>query len=946
MPGKKTQQTLFEEASPESGESEKKTSDGYKTPQINMAGSPDPISLEGKSVWAVDSHALIYQVFFAMGDMSAPDGRPVNALFGFIRDVLDLIEKKKPDLLFCVFDKSEITFRNEIYDQYKAHRDPMPEDLRSQIPHIRLLLEALNIPVLEMKGYEADDILATIAQKVPEQGGEVVLVTNDKDCRQLISDRVSLFNVRKNSRYRADDLMKDWGIQPEQVVDFQALVGDSVDNVPGVPLIGPKLARELLESYETLNGVLDNADNVSGKKRKENLKAFREQALVSRQLVELDRNVPIEINWADGVIGGANVEKAVDICKEFGFRTLTERIGGLGGATVQEEVHTYYQTIDDPAQLETLVQNLLKAEFISFDTETTSAMPRWAELVGISIGWEKGHAAYIPVRAPLGEKTIEESAVCELLRPLLGCDSILKIGQNLKYDIVVMRGCGMEISGPLFDTMVADYLIDPGQRNHSIDELAKRYLDHETTKISELIGTGRNQKRMDEVPVAMVGDYASEDADLPVRLFPILKSQLQEMQLGKLFEETEMPLIRVLADIEFLGIAVDTNVLNKLSMEFAARIDELKTEIIELAGEEFNVDSPSQLAKILFEKLKLPVIKKTKTGFSTDVEVLTELAANHELPRMIIEYRQYAKLKSTYTDALAKLVNPKTNRVHTSLMQDVAATGRLSSKDPNLQNIPIRTEAGRKIRQAFVAGIEGYRILKADYSQIELRMLAHFCGDEILQKAFREHADIHRAVAAEVHQVAPAEVTAEMRRGAKAINFGIIYGQSPFGLAKSLGIPKDEAANFIDAYFEKYPQVDRFMHQTLENAWRNGYVSTILGRRRAVQGVRDPNERPGSRQRTLPERIAINTVIQGSAADLIKLAMIRVQHSLLNSDLRANLLLQIHDELLFEVHNSEVDALANLVVREMTNAIELDVPIEVDVEVGDNWGQTEPVKSG
>lgn len=944
MPSNKTQQSLFDD---ETGQESDTNEQGGASATIDVpikSAAETPFSLQGKSVWAIDSHALIYQVFFGMGDMSSPDGRPVNALFGFIRDVLDLIDKKKPNLLFCVFDMSEITFRNEIFDQYKANRDPMPDDLRSQIPHIRRLLEALDIPLLELQGYEADDILATIAEQVPAQGGEVVLVTNDKDCRQLINEHVSLYNVRKNSRYVADDLMKDWGISPEQVVDFQALVGDSVDNVPGVPLIGPKLAKELLESYQTLEGVLDNADQVSGKKRKENLKTFREQALISRKLVELDRKVPIEIKWTDGVIGGANVEKAVEICKEFGFRTLTERIGGLAGSRAPEPTETHYQTIVDPDKLAKLVENLAKAEYVSFDTETTSTMPRWADLVGISIGWENGHAAYIPIRGPAGETLLEDSVACDLLRPLLENESILKIGQNLKYDIVVLRGCGLEVKGPLFDTMVADYLIDPGQRNHSIDELAKRYLNHQTTKISELIGTGRNQKRMDEVPVKLVSDYAAEDADLPIRLYPLLKKQLETLGLGQLFADTEMPLIRVLADIEYLGIAVDTNVLSELSTEFASRISELKEQIIELAGEEFNIDSPSQLAKILFEKLELPVIKKTKTGFSTDVEVLTELAENHELPRKIIEYRQYAKLKSTYTDALAKLVNPKTKRVHTSLMQDVAATGRLSSKDPNLQNIPIRTEAGRKIRQAFVPGIEGYKILKADYSQIELRMLAHFCGDEVLQKAFRDHADIHRAVAAEVHQVAPEEVTSEMRRGAKAINFGIIYGQSAFGLAKSLGIPKDEAAQFIDAYFEKYPMVDRFMHQTLENACQNGYVSTVLGRRRAVQGVRDPNERPGSRQRTLPERIAINTVIQGSAADLIKLAMIRVQHALLDSKIRANLLLQIHDELLFEVEQSEVESLAKLVVHEMTSAIDLDVPIEVDVEVGDNWGQTVPVE--
>jgi DNA polymerase I len=949
MPGSskgltKTQQSLFNDEVPEHNLSDRPNN------AASIGDLKDPerpvgqFSLQGKTVWVIDSHSLIYQVFFAMGDMSSPDGRPVNAIFGFIRDVLDIIDNRNPDLVFCAFDISEITFRNEIFDQYKAHRDPMPEDLRSQIPHIRRMLTALSIPILELQGFEADDIMATIARKVTEQGGKTVLVTTDKDCRQLLSTNVSLFNIRKNKSYGPEDLLKDWGIAPEQVVDFQALVGDSVDNVPGVPLIGPKFAKELLTAYGTLESVLDNAEQVSGKKRKENLRTYRDQAMLSRQLVELNANVPIEITWSEGIMGGANVDQAVEICKEFGFRTLTERIGGLQTKFTQTLEFEHYQTIDDPIKLERLVTNLLKCNAISFDTETTSPMPRWAELVGISLSWETGHAAYIPIRAPRGQTVIPQDVACDILRPLLENESISKIGQNLKYDIVVMRGCGVEIRGPLFDTMVADYLLDPGQRNHSIDDLAKRYLNHQTIKISELIGSGRNQKRMDEVPVELVTTYAAEDADIPFRLYPLLKEQLQKQGLEQLFNEIEMPLIKVLANIEFRGIKVDTQVLKKLSTEFAGRIETLRTEIIDLAGEDFNIDSPSQLGRILFEKLNLPVVKKTKTGFSTDVEVLNELAANHELPRRIIEYRQYSKLKSTYTDALAKLVNPITNRVHTSLMQDVAATGRLSSKDPNLQNIPIRTETGRKIRTAFVAGFDDYKILKADYSQIELRMLAHFCKDQILQKAFLANADIHSAVAAEVHRVDLDHVTSEMRRGAKAINFGIIYGQSSFGLAKSLGISKDEAATFIEAYFEKYPQVDQFMHQTLEIACRNGYVITILGRRRAVQGVRDPNERPGSRQRTLPERIAINTVIQGSAADLIKLAMIRVDQALNESGLRANLLLQIHDELLFEVHESDIESLAELVIREMSHAFELDVPLVVDVEVGDNWGQTETWK--
>ncbi len=912
------------------------------SPQPVASSVDQPADLQGKVVYVVDSHSLIFQVFHAMPEMTSPSGQPVAAVHGFTRDMLDLLENKRPDYLFCAFDLHGPTFRHEMYDQYKITRDEMPQDLRPQIPNIRRMLDALSIPTLDYEAYEADDILATVARLVDEMGGQCLLVTGDKDCRQLITDNVQVYNIRKDSVYDAEALKIDWGIRPDQVVDFQALVGDSVDNVPGVPLIGPKIARELLEKYETLDEVLDHADEVSGKKRKENLFNFRDQALLSRKLVRLSNDVPIEIDWNAGRVGGVDNEQVQELCQEFGFRRLAERLGGVKVKDAPKNWDADYRTIATVAELDELVEEMSRQTQISVDTETTSTNPRWADIVGYSFCWTEGQAYYVPVRAPSGDPQLDPHVVRNKLKPVLENPKIEKIGQNLKYDMIVLRSVDIELQGLAFDTMVAHYLIEPGERNHNLDELSKRYLNHETIKISELIGKGKNQKRMDEVPVELVSPYAAEDADVPLRLASILRKKLKQEDLEQLFGDVELPLIEVLAELEFNGIQVDTDRLAEMSDKFGKRIDELEAEIYKVAGRQFNVNSPKQLAEILFDELGLPVVKKTKTGRSTDAEVLDELAKSHELPAKIVEYRQNAKLKNTYVDALPQLVCPKTGRIHTSFIQDVAATGRLSSKDPNLQNIPIRTQEGREIRSAFQSGEAGWKLLCADYSQIELRVLAHFSGDEALQKAFADDEDIHSRVASQVYQVSLDDVTSDMRRSAKAINFGIIYGQSPFGLAKALDIDQDDAATFIDAYFAQYPGVDKFMTKVLAESSRNGYVSTVLGRRRAVSGVRDPVERGDSRQRNLPERIAINTVIQGSAADLIKLAMINLHRCLKSAKLQARMLLQIHDELVFEVPPEEIQPLANLVNQEMSGAFELDVPLKVDMKTGDNWAECEP----
>ncbi len=917
--------------------------DSPDLPDAPVVTPPPAVSgdLRGKTVFVIDSHSLIYQVFHAISEMTSPDGRPVNALFGFTRDILDILSKHKPDFLVCAFDKSEITFRNEIYSDYKAHRDPMPEALREQIPELRRLVSALGIPLVELAGFEADDILATFAREVVERGASrCVLVTSDKDCRQLLNDKVRVLNLRKGQLYGPDELMEDWGVRPGQVVDFQAMVGDKVDNVPGIPSIGPKTATQLLEQFGSLDGVLENVNQIPGKKA-EKIAEGAELARLSRQLVRLDDHVPLEFDWQRAGVGQWDIAASVELCNGFGFRSLTDRIARLGPAAGSATKWVAsYKTVDSLETLQRIVDQALASGTVSFDTETTSTNPNWAELVGVSLCVVPGQAWYVPVMAPPGEPTLAQQGVIETLRPLLENPAIEVVGQNLKYDVIVMRRAGLYVQCRMFDTMVADYLAEPGRNTHNMDELASRFLGHKTIRISELIGTGKNQGRMDQVPLSKITPYAAEDADVPLRLKPVLEKNLQAGDLNGLFTTVEMPLVQVLAEMEFNGIVVDGPLLGRISEEFGQRLAQLQTGIWQEAGEQFNIDSPKQLGDVLFDRLGLKEVRKTRTGRSTDADVLEALADLHTVPRMVIEYRQLAKLKSTYADALSSQINPATGRVHTSFMQDVARTGRLSSKDPNLQNIPIRTEEGRRIRQAFVAPPGGYSLLAADWSQIELRMLAHFCQDAVMLGAFQRGDDIHSVVAAEVHSVPLSAVTAEMRRQAKVINFGIIYGQSPWGLARELGISKEEAAEFIEAYFARYPAVDGFIRSVLEGASANRYVSTILGRRRPVEGVRPPGAGKLSRNRTLAERIAVNTVIQGSAADLIKLAMIRVYHRLQSAGLDARLLLQIHDELLFEVHDRDLLALARLVHEEMTAVGDLRVPLEVAIKRGPNWNDT------
>lgn len=898
----------------------------------------------------VDSHSLIYQVFHALPAMTSPHGVEVGAVHGFLRDIANLLEQWKPEFLVCTFDASEETFRNDLYDQYKAHREPMPDSLREQLPMIHRCLETLAIPTILAPGFEADDIMATLAYQAEQHGARVLLVTSDKDCRQLISETTLMLNVRKNEVFGASELKSVWGIRPDQVVDFQALVGDSVDNVPGVPSIGPKAAQQLLDQFGSLDNIYANLDSIPGKK-KEKLAEHKADAYLSRDLVRLTRECPISLPWEKMRPGSFDVNQSNEMFRELGFKRLAETFVSLRGSAeasepVEEQLPTDgYLLIQNEKQLEELAAKLVASKVIAIDTETTSLRARDAELVGISVSWAPGQAAYIPIKGPEKGSTLDLDVVQKHLAPILSSKSIERIGQNIKYDSLILRNHGLEMATIGFDTMVADYLLDAGGRNHDLDELAKRWLGHIKITTASLIGSGKDQTTMDLLPVQQVADYACEDADVVLRLHEPMKERLASEQLLGVMDRLEIPLISVLSAMEFIGVTIDVNRLNELGLKFKAQIERLRDEIMEMAGEEFNPDSPKQLAHILFDKFQLRVVKKTKTGASTDAEVLEELASEHPLPAKIVEYRQLTKLTNTYIDSLPKLISPNTGRIHTSFRQDIAATGRLSSVEPNLQNIPIRTPEGRSIRSAFVPGYPNWKLVTADYSQIELRVLAHFCGDRWLCKAFEDDLDIHTSVAAQVNNVAIEEVTPAMRRSAKAVSFGIIYGQSPFGLAKALGISRGEAGDFIDAYFAQYPGVRDFISQTLMDCRSKGYVTTMSGRKRFLRGIRDFDSLPDNKKKQLlePERMAINTVIQGSAADMIKLAMIEIHRQLKETKHTGRMLLQIHDELIFEVPDEDAPSLANLVRTAMTSVMPLAVPLKVDVKVGNTWADCELV---
>ncbi len=905
--------------------------------------------LSGKTVLAIDLLSRAYQLFHALPEMTAPDGRPVSVVFGLTRDLLEIVEKQRPDYLFCGMDAAGPTFRHERFEAYKANRAEMPADLVPQIPLARRLLEVMGIPCLEMPGYEADDILATLATRVAAAGGSCTIATSDKDARQLIGDRVRLLNLRTNAFLGADELAADWGIRPDQVVDFLALVGDAVDNVPGVPGIGPKIASDLLQRFGTLDGVLANVDNVSGAKRKENLAAHAGTAREGRELIRLETNVPIEIPWEAGERQQPDPEALAAFLREQGFRSLLGRVKAGAGAAAEARqpagraaAATLFD-LDEPAAEPAPAAPAISEPASAAEAKALLERLRAEPAVVVSVALPAGAT---PLTKPLGVAVAagdvagwfagERLADWRSLREFLAAATVAKQGHDLKRQDVALRAAGIELGGAAFDTLLAAYLLEAGERNLGLAETCRRHGLGRLVPADPAAATALEQP---QDAAAAAGHVAAVAA-----LCEALPGPLEEAGLGSLFGDLEMPLARLLADMECRGVRVDTDRLASLSAEYAARLAALEAEIHALAGRPFSIASPIQLRAVLFDELGLPVVKRTKTGPSTDAEVLEELAPRHPLPAKLLEHRRYAKLKSTYLDALPALVDPGTGRIHTTFNQTVTATGRLSSSDPNLQNIPIRTAEGQQIRAAFIPGRPDWRFVAADYSQIELRVLAHLSGDAAMKEAFASGADIHVRTAAAVHGVPPGEVSDTMRRTAKAVNFGILYGQSGFGLAKSLGIPQAEATAFIAAYLASFAGAAAYMDEVLDRCRRDGHVTTILGRRRGIAGVRARAARrnaAGVPALTLPERTAVNTVVQGSAADLIKLAMLAVDRRLRADGLAGAIVLQIHDELVIEAPAAEVEGVAAIAVAEMRGAMHLDVPLEVSVSSGATWAECE-----
>ncbi len=893
-----------------------------------------------ESLFVIDVFGLVFQVFHAIPAMTSPAGQPTNAVFGFTRDILTILKTKQPTYLVCAMDSPGKGVRDDIYSEYKAHREEMPEELRPQIAVVKQVIEAFGIPAIGQEGWEADDVLATLAKQGRERGLEVVLVTNDKDARQLLTPTTRMYNVRKDSYFDADALLADWGVRPDQVVDFQSLVGDAVDNVPGVPQIGPKTATNLLQQFGTLDEVLKRSDEVTAKKVRENLKTFADQALLSRQLVRLRDDLLLDFHWNSARAGQLDVVRLAELFRECGFRRFIDEIKTFSPTPI--DVPSLFAD-GEPAI--TVIRNLpefdqwlaQQAEHrrIAVRVETTGLDALSSQVVALTLATNDRSAAFVSLSPLAGETPLPaHEIVGRLLKHLQRSDSRL-VGHDLKplaNSLLSAANDPTLTEVPLdLDSMVGSYLLEAGSRSHHFPGLVERYCDAPLEPLSR--GWSADDGSIKSVNPKQLQQAVAEETCLTLRVADKLRTELTQQELWPLYEQLERPLISVLAEMERIGVKVDADELAQQNAEVTERINELMAEIHAQAGEEFNIDSPKQLRVILFEKLELPVIKKTKTGPSTDQDVLEKLSLTHRLPALIIEHRQLVKLKGTYLDALPLMINSQTGRIHASFNQVVAATGRLSSSNPNLQNIPVRTAEGERVRRAFVPGVPGWKLVCADYSQIELRMLAHFSGDEALRLAFSAGIDVHAAVASEVFGVPTENVTSEQRRIAKAVNFGVIYGQSPFGLSEALGISREEATAFINSYFEKYAGVAAFINHTLDETARTGFAKTILGRRRAISGIRA--ERTG--QLSMPERTAVNTVIQGSAADLIKQAMINVSSRLKREQHPAKLLLQIHDELMFETPPEAIDSLSALVREEMESALDVSVPIKIDLGVGDNW---------
>ncbi|MBC7953218.1 MAG: DNA polymerase I [Rhodospirillaceae bacterium] len=917
-----------------------------------------------RHVYLVDGSGFIFRAFHAVPAMTRADGTPINAVYGFTNMLLKLLNETDADYVAVIFDAARKTFRSDIYPQYKAHRPPPPEELVPQFPLIRDATRAFNMPCIELEGFEADDLIATYATQAVAKGARVTIVSSDKDLMQLVGDGVEMFDPLKNKVIATAEVVEKFGVLPNKVIDVQALCGDASDNVPGVPGIGIKTAAQLIEEYGDLDTLLARAGEIKQPKRRETLVNNAEMARISRDLVTLKRDVPVVETLESFALRQPAPEMLTQYLTEMGFKSILARMHGLNGTkpatTVADqpsvvaaptELPTKYELVLTVEALDRWIAAATRAGIVAIDTETTGLDSMRCDLVGVSLAIAPGQACYIPVKhapleaqgslllggpdaAPDAPKLIPRAEILARLKLLCADQSVLKVGHNIKYDLQVLAPCGVVVS-PMDDTMLLSYVLDGASHGHGLDELAALHCGHTNIKFSDVCGSGKAQITFDRVPLDKALDYAAEDADFTLRLHLFLKARLLAEHMVTVYETLERPLVPIIVDMERQGVKVDQTALIRLSGEFGLRMGELETEIHRLAGHEFNVGSPQQLGKVLFEEMGLPGGKKTKTGqWATGADALEELAAQgHELPAKLLEWRQLSKLKGTYTDSLVAQINPTTKRVHTSYAMALTTTGRLSSSDPNLQNIPIRTPEGRKIRCAFVAE-PGHTILSADYSQIELRLVAHVANIAGLKDAFHSGADIHAITASQVFGVPVEGMDSSVRRRAKAINFGIIYGISAFGLAQQLGISNGEAKAYIEAYFARFPEIRDYMEKAKEEARANGFVRTLFGRKVFI-----PDINAKGPLRSFGERAAVNGPIQGGAADIIKRAMIKLPAELTKAGLNARMLLQVHDELVFEVPDTEIEATRALVKQVMEAAASLDVPLVVETGIGPSWDE-------
>ena len=926
--------------------------------------APNPLVL-------VDGSSYLYRAFHAFPPLTNSAGEPTGAMYGVLNMLKSLILQVQPSHIAVVFDAKGKTFRDEMFEQYKSHRPPMPDDLRKQIQPLHDIIRALGIPLLVIEGVEADDVIGTLAVAASKANQKVLISTGDKDMAQLVDDNIMLINTMNNTLLDCDAVIEKYGIPPELIIDYLALMGDSADNIPGVAGVGEKTALGLLQGIGSMAEIYANLDKVAelpirgAKKLGDKLLAEKEMADLSYRLATIKTDVALDITPEQLTLGASNNDQLTEYFGRYEFkRWLNEVMNGADSITNNNEQPTKinhyqattslsqdnsnetlpaiqidrsrYETLLTEADLNRWVEKLNQANLFALDTETDNLDYMAANLVGISFALENGEAAYLPLQLDyLGApKTLEKTTALSLLKPVLENPSIQKVGQNFKYDLTIFARNGIDVQGVAFDTMLESYVLNSTGR-HNMDDLAKRYLGHQTISFEEIAGKGKNQLTFNQIPLEKAAEYAAEDADVTMKLQQVLWEKLsKEPSLEKLFNEMELPLLGVLSRMERRGVLIDSDALFLQSNEIANRLSELEEQAYALAGQPFNLASTKQLQEILFDKLGLPVIQKTPKGApSTNEEVLEELAFSHELPKVLVEHRGLSKLKSTYTDKLPQMVNPQTGRVHTSYHQAVTATGRLSSSDPNLQNIPIRNEEGRRIRQAFIAR-EGFTVVAADYSQIELRIMAHLSQDQGLINAFTQGKDIHRSTAAEIFGVELDEVTSEQRRNAKAINFGLIYGMSAFGLSRQLGIGRADAQSYMDLYFKRYPGVQTFMHDIREKAKAQGYVETLFGRRLYLPDINSSN----GMRRKAAERVAINAPMQGTAADIIKRAMIQLDQKLQN-DPNIAMIMQVHDELVFEVRSEKVAFYSELIKTQMESAADLVVPLIVDVGQGTNWDE-------